>query len=55
MLVRSLICAMIVGSGLIVGEAVAAAGALPSYDVICVERTLPVDPEPYRACVPYPL
>lgn len=26
-----------------------------SYDVICVYRTIPGDPQPYRVCVPYPL
>lgn len=26
-----------------------------SYDVICVERTVPTDPSPYRVCIPYPL
>ena len=26
-----------------------------SYDVICVGRTVPGDPEPYTVCVPNPL
>lgn len=56
MLVRTLTCAALLGGSLtVMTSGHASTDTLPSYEVICVERTLPHDPEPYKVCVPYPL
>lgn len=54
--VRSLLIVTLVGVGLL-GPVPSNASASESqgYDVVCVTRTVPVDPEPFRVCVYYPL
>ena len=54
--VRSLLCVTVVGVGILVAvPSTASASDSKSYDVVCVSRTIPIDPEPYRVCVYYPL
>lgn len=45
----------IVGTGFVAVATASTRSTDVSYPVICVSRTVPWDPEPYKVCVPYPL